>query len=98
MRAAALALALVLASGPAAGQQPCARHEVVVERLAQIHGETLQSAGLTTGDTAIVEVYASEETGSWTILIVLPNGIACLIAAGQMWDASPAGRPKGEPL
>ncbi len=44
----------------------------------------------------VVELYASEETGSWTILMTRPQGIACLMAAGQAFQIEPvkaAGNP-----
>jgi hypothetical protein len=44
---------------------------------------------------AVMEIYASEETGTWTILVTRPDGQACLIAAGRMWEAhmTPARAP-----
>ena len=45
-------------------------------------------SGLQRG-SAVVEVYASGDTGSWTILLSTPNGLACLLAAGQNWAPTP---------
>lgn len=46
----------------------------------------------------IVEIYSSETTGSWTILMTRPDGVSCLIAAGQLWeqDVTPIDKP-GDP-
>jgi hypothetical protein len=33
-----------------------------------------------------MEIYASDETGTWTILVTLPSGQACLIAAGESFE------------
>ena len=43
----------------------------------------------------LIEVYASEDTGSWTILLTLPDGQTSLIASGEWWetDASPLDKP-----
>ena len=43
----------------------------------------------------VLEVYASDETGTWTILVTSPDGKACLLAAGKMWeaDATPLTKP-----
>jgi hypothetical protein len=68
-------------------RQACAEHSLVVQRLADKYGETLRSMGLHQ-NTDLIEVYASDETGTWTILITKPNGQACLLAAGQMWEAN----------
>ena len=48
-------------------------------------GETLRSLGLHRDD-GVVEVYSSEETGTWTILMTRPDGMSCLLAAGQRWE------------
>ncbi len=70
-------------------QAPCADRDQVVAQLEERYGETLQSLGLHQNN-ALVEVYASEETGTWTILLTRPDGLTCLIAAGQMWDGAPS--------
>lgn len=69
-------------------QSPCAERNELVLRLEQSYGETLQSMGLHQ-DNTLLEVYASEDTGTWTILVTRPDGLSCLIAAGQMWDGTP---------
>ena len=80
----------VLAGTPRAEAEeprPCAERAEVVERLAERFGETLRSVGLHGGD-AVVEVYSSEATGTWTILMTRPDGITCLLAAGERWEQS----------
>ena len=80
----------ILAGTPRAeaeGTRPCADRAQVVERLAERFGETLRSVGLHEGD-AVVEVYSSEATGTWTILMTRPDGITCLLAAGERWEQS----------
>jgi hypothetical protein len=64
----------------------CAPREAVVERLAEGYGESRQSVGLGSNN-AVVEVFASEETGSWTITVTAPNGLTCLVASGQSFEA-----------
>lgn len=63
----------------------CAPHESVVEQLAQKYGETRQSFGLAQ-NAQVVELFASLETGSWTIIITRPTGISCMVAAGQNFE------------
>lgn len=82
-----IAAAAVLLSPPAVAQGAnCAPREMVVERLAQKYGETRRSVGLAPNN-AVVEVFASEETGSWTITITSVQGLTCLVAAGQAYEA-----------
>lgn len=63
----------------------CAPREAVVERLAEGYGETRQSVGLGSNN-AVVEVFASDETGSWTITVTMPGGLTCLVASGQSYE------------
>jgi hypothetical protein len=39
------------------------------------------------GQSAVVEVFASDETGTWTIIVTGTNGLACMIAAGRNYQA-----------
>ncbi len=92
--AAAIGLALAAPQPAAAAPRTCAAHTQVVERLAERYGETLQSMGMHSSE-GLLEIYASEATGTWTILVTSPDGTSCLIAAGQMWeaDAKPLVKP-----
>jgi hypothetical protein len=99
-------LAVVLAVGflvslfvtPAEAQANCAPRPVVVERLADRYGETRRSVGLG-ANNAVVEVFASDESGSWTIIVTTPGGLTCLVASGQAYEAVSEALPeKGEEL
>ena len=63
----------------------CGARGLVVARLASQFGETRRGIGLGTKDR-VVEVFASDRTGSWTITVTLPDGRTCLIATGQDWE------------
>ncbi|MEO0370739.1 MAG: hypothetical protein AAF231_04705 [Pseudomonadota bacterium] len=78
---------LALASGFAtqAAAQNCAPREVVIERLADRYGESRQSVGLGSNN-AVVEVFASQETGTWTITVTSVNGLTCMVASGQSFE------------
>ena len=74
-------------SGPALAQaNNCAPREKVVDRLASKYGETRQSMGLGTNNS-VVEVFASSDTGTWTITITRTDGMTCLVASGQAFEA-----------
>ena len=64
----------------------CAAREAVVDRLAEGYGETRQSVGLGRNNS-VVEVFASDETGSWTITVTMPGGLTCLVASGQSFES-----------
>ena len=81
------ALAILLMVPVAAQSAPsCAPRELVVDRLADKFGETRQSIGLG-ANNAVVEVFASETSGSWTITVTSANGLTCLVASGQAYEA-----------
>ena len=82
------AAAIVLIATQASAQQHrnCAPREAVAERLASTYGEARQSVGL--GENgAMIETWASADTGTWTITVTSPYGQTCLVASGQSWEA-----------
>lgn len=64
----------------------CAPREAVVERLASKFGESRQSIGLGSNNQ-VIEVFASPETGSWTITVTSVQGLTCMVASGQAFEA-----------
>ncbi len=80
----AAALTLVALPARAAGAS-CGPREALVERLSTTFGETRRGIGLGRGDK-VVEVFASDATGSWTITVTMPDGRMCLVASGQAWE------------
>src|SRR5210317_1312382 len=88
MGALAAASALTaMTTNPALAQQArnCGPRELVVSRLAEGYGETRQSMGLG-ANNAVIEVFASDESGTWTITVTTPNGMTCLVASGQAFE------------
>jgi len=78
--------AMMLAAQNAHAQsRNCADHAAVVERLGANYGESRQSIALAS-DNSVVEVFASMDTGSWTITVTRPGGPTCLVAAGQAYQ------------
>jgi len=76
---------ILLAPVAALANAGCAPRDVVLERLATSYGETRQSIGLG-ANNQMIEVFASTETGSWTITVTRPGGITCLMASGQAFE------------
>lgn len=65
----------------------CAERAAVVERLKVGYQESEAGYGVT-GSGLVAELFVSE-TGSWTIVITRPDGVSCLVAAGQSWETQP---------
>ena len=87
LQTASIALALISLPFMAQAQgQNCASRDTVVERLATKYGESRQSIGMAPKGR-VIEVFASLETGTWTITVTLPNGTMCLVASGQSYES-----------
>ncbi|MAC76745.1 MAG: hypothetical protein CML66_01605 [Rhodobacteraceae bacterium] len=74
----------------------CAPRPVVLERLSEKFGESRQSIGLGSNNR-VVELFASDNTGSWTITVTMPDGTTCLVAAGDAFERVSEVRPTGDP-
>jgi hypothetical protein len=76
---------VLLATHSAQAQSQCGPRAGVVAQLADQFGETRRSMGLA-ANTTVMEVYANDETGTWTIALTMPDGVTCLVAAGQSFE------------
>lgn len=72
------------AQAPPAHAQTCAPRASVVERLNIQFKETLTAQGLQNGN-ALIEIFASKDTGSFTVLMTNPNGVSCVVSTGSHW-------------
>lgn len=81
-----IGLAATLASVAANAQaaQQCAPRTTVLGSLEQRYSERPVAAGLD-NNGAIVEVLAAEDGATWTILVSMPNGVSCVVSAGEHW-------------
>jgi hypothetical protein len=79
------AAATLAATLPAAAQGlSCGQRDEIVATLIDVYGENFSGGGLQ-DDSAVYEVWTSEENGTWTILLTRPNGTSCVMAAGTDW-------------
>jgi hypothetical protein len=65
---------------------PCGVRTNVIQQLADQYGETQREVGLAPKNGVVVELFASGDGQTWTILVSLPNGRACLLANGTDWQ------------
>jgi len=79
-------------------QRKCGPRDRILGVLAERYGETRRSVGLGNGNQ-VLEMFASTETGSWTVIVTSPSGLTCLLASGQSYEevAEELG-PKGTSL
>lgn len=75
------------ASAPPAlaqAQSTCGSHDKISQTLETQYGESVVARGLQSA-TRLFEVWRSDQTGTWTMLVVLPTGTACVMASGSAW-------------
>lgn len=77
-------------------QMVCGAREAIVGTLKDKYGESLQSIGL--NSKGVIEVYGSEETGSWTIVTTDTRGASCVMAAGEGFEVIGKIEEKGDEL
>ena len=80
----ALVTGFALVASTAMAQPQCNERDNVLELLAKKYKETPIAAGVTnTG--GLVEVLTDIKSGTWTIIVTTPQGMSCLVAAGEGW-------------
>ena len=81
-----LAAALILmASGkPAEAKQLCSQHGKVIAQFAKVYKELPVAGGLTR-DGRLVQVLSTGDGITWTIVISKPDGMTCVMMAGEGW-------------
>ena len=64
--------------------QRCGDHDILVKRLAEKFVEQQVAIGVT-ANGKMVEVLASPEGNTWSIVLTEPGGPSCFVAAGANW-------------
>ena len=83
---------------PALAASNCELRETVIQKLSTKYSEKLAVGGLqkVQGTQALIEIWASVETGTFTVLLTNPNGVSCIVAAGtDYFEAIPKEEPEG---
>ncbi len=85
--AAMLAAAMPVVSASA---QPllCTERMALLKELKGKYEEERHGLGIAAGDRGAMEFYVSK-SGSWTIIMTMTNGSACIVAAGHSWQVVP---------
>jgi hypothetical protein len=77
---------VILATQIAHSAPQCDSREAVTALLADRYGETRHALGLA-GEAAVMELFASKATGTWSITMTLPDGRMCLMASGMGFES-----------
>ena len=88
---------MILAANIARSQTQCDARDRILAFLTDHYGETRRSIGIA-GEGAVMELFAADDTGTWTITVTLPDGQMCLVASGASYEAITEELPaKGTP-
>ena len=88
-----LALGIGAATGASAARLVCGERAGMVQKLASQYDEAPVSMGVA-ANGSLLQLLASPDGETWTLLLIRPSGIACIMATGESWDAViPRGGP-----
>ncbi|WP_323035018.1 hypothetical protein [Pararhodobacter sp.] len=92
-----VAASLVIAATPAAAQSlPCAPREQVLQFVIDQRGEERLATGVANRG-ATLDLFAAS-SGTWSLVLHLPDGRSCLLANGTGFDATHGLQPaRGNP-
>lgn len=87
-------IALLLLASPALAEPNCIPRERAVRELHTKYSETAVAMGISNSG-AVVELFATENGSTWTVIVTLPSGLTCALSAGEDWETLPK-QPIGE--
>ena len=88
-----VALAGIGRADPAAAQQVLMPRDNVVQALALQYEETPVAFGLTRNGSGVIELFKAPSGESWTLVLIMPNGMSRVLVSGGYWTAMPAPLP-----
>ncbi|MGI9415145.1 MAG: hypothetical protein ACR2PM_15830 [Hyphomicrobiales bacterium] len=70
---------------PPAHAAECGKHDKVIQFLGAKYKEQRKAMGLVS-NRGVMELYVSEKTGTWTVLLTNTDGVSCIVAAGESYE------------
>lgn len=83
--AATFVLALVCTSTPLKAQDGCTIYTIAVAALLDKYRESPIASGVD-AKGRLLQVFATLDGSTWTILVTTPKGVSCILAAGVDWS------------
>lgn len=91
MRRLALTAAALALASPAAAQNACGPHDIIMDLAKKTYDEVPVSMGRI-GEQRMAELTLSP-TGSWSLIVTTVQGVSCVVASGQDWQQGNAPKP-----
>jgi hypothetical protein len=73
---------------PSNPRMPCHNATEIAKQLSSKYDEAPVAFGLQSNGN-LLQVYSSEEKGTWTVVSTTPTGVSCIVAAGKRWESLP---------
>ncbi len=92
-----IAVSALLTGSPATAEPAaCAARSIALNHFSSRYAEKPVAMGLT-NNGAMMEILSSKSGRSWTILLTTPNGVTCLVSAGENLETLPRFVDTGPP-
>lgn len=88
LAAAFLVLGSFVFNATATAQSAGMDRAVVVKQLLEKHSEKPVGMGIATNG-GVIELFASNDGATWTLIMTMPNGKSVMVGAGQDWAGAP---------
>lgn len=84
------------ATAPPALAASCGDRAAMTQKLENGYSERLTAGGLQKSrpESTVIEVWSSDETGTFTVLVTHANGISCVVATGSAFFHIPEKEPE----
>jgi len=69
-------------------RMPCHNAAEIAKQLSNKYEEAPVAFGLQSNGN-LLQVYASTQKDTWTVVSTTPNGMSCIVAAGKKWESLP---------
>lgn len=90
---ASLLLGMLVAS-VSAHAMDCVPRAAILAQLAEQYGEAITHEAISSDGSVLLLTTTSKDGETFTTMMILPNGTACLLAAGKGWIDKPWVDPK----
>lgn len=83
------ATCLLAVASPASAARLCLPHSDIAELLDVRFSEARIAGGVASGG-GLIEVFSSADGATWTIVVTSPQGMSCVVSAGESWHSKKA--------
>jgi hypothetical protein len=73
---------------PSGVRMPCHNATEIAKQLNSRYDEAPVAFGLQSNGH-LLQVWSSEDKGTWTVVSTSPSGVSCIVAAGKGWESLP---------